>query len=163
MARLIIFFLGVVMVDAYSRHPKFPKFAASEETEVQSVIKNVTCNSSHDKLRNDLIVKARCGEPKEVFEKLNLKGSYLQVSPSHVWVKRCVGLCDYEASGSQCTPTRIRKEQIPVRIFNLKTKKETCSTYEMDVHESCGCCLVGAKDCVAPKVFNPQKYEYEVE
>ncbi|XP_047518075.1 balbiani ring protein 3-like isoform X1 [Pieris napi] len=156
MARFLMLLIVVVIVDAYNHHPKFPKSVASE-SEVQRGVKIVDCNGTHDKLRNDLIVKSSCGEPKEVFEKLTVAGSFLQVTPSHVWVKRCVGLCSYGPTGSQCTPTKTRKEHIPVRIFDLKTKRESCSTYEMVVHESCGCCVSGAKECSAPKIFNPRK------
>ncbi|CAH0721398.1 unnamed protein product, partial [Brenthis ino] len=156
MARLFFFFVFVAHVTAY-RHPKFPK---AEESDV---ITKVVCNSIFDDARNEFIEKSRCGEPKEVFEELKLNTSYLQVNPSHVWVKRCVGLCDYEAPGSQCIATKIRRQPIPVRIYNLKTSRETCSTYMIDVHESCGCCTSSPHECSPPRVFNPPEPAYEVE
>ncbi|VVC91192.1 unnamed protein product [Leptidea sinapis] len=147
MARILFLMFVLVIVNGHKHHPKFPKLVASEETE--QPYKKVACNSSHDRLRNEIIEKSRCGEPKEVFVELKLPGSYLQVMPSSVWVKRCVGLCDYDGPGSQC-----------VRIFNLKTNKESCSTIDVEEHEACGCCT---QNCPSPKVFNPPQFEYEVE
>ncbi|XP_041972865.1 uncharacterized protein LOC121728697 isoform X2 [Aricia agestis] len=161
MERILLFFVVLVLVDGFkhqSHHPKFPKQPDEGEH-----IRKVACDSSHDRLRNELIEKSQCGEPKEVFVELPVTASYLQVSPSSVWVKRCVGLCDFEAPGSKCVATKTRFEAVPVRIYNAKTKKETCSTYNVEVHEACGCCAATAASCGAPRVFNPPEPEYEVE
>ncbi|XP_026491676.1 uncharacterized protein LOC113397500 isoform X1 [Vanessa tameamea] len=151
MARIFFLFVFVVAVNGFRHHPKFPKADESD------LIKKVACNSTLEQRRNEFIEKSRCGEPKEVFQELKLQSSYLQVSPSWVWVKRCVGLCDLEAPGSQCVATKTRIEPIPVRIYNLKTNKETCSTYSLEVHESCSCCTSSSSDCASPRVYNPRK------
>ncbi|XP_045492738.1 uncharacterized protein LOC123692125 isoform X1 [Colias croceus] len=153
MAKFVLIVVVLVVVEAHRPHPKLLRFA-SEETDGQNVIKKGACNSTHAQLRNDYILKSKCGDPKDVFVELKLQGSYLQVTPSAVWVKRCVGLCDYAARGSQCVATQTKIEHVPVKIYNLKTDKYTCSTYAVEVHEKCGCCV---KDCAAPKVFNPRK------
>nr|XP_032512427.1 uncharacterized protein LOC116766622 isoform X2 [Danaus plexippus plexippus] len=150
MARILLLFVIVVAVTG-KHHPKFPK---SDESDP---LKKVACSNEQDQLRNQFIEKSRCGEPKEVFVDLKHTSSYLQVVPSSVWVKRCVGLCNFGPPGSQCIAIKSRMEAIPVRVYNLKTEKETCTTYEVEVHESCGCCTTLPRDCVAPRVFNPRK------
>ncbi|CAG9563219.1 unnamed protein product [Danaus chrysippus] len=186
MARILLLFVIVVAVTG-KHHPKFPKSDESDPLK-----KAVACSSEQDQLRNQFIEKSRCGEPKEVFVDLKHTSSYLQVVPSSVWVKRCVGLCNFGPPGSQCIAIKTRMEAIPVcivfvelipiqrylfvldisltqlficsrlrnpivRVYNLKTEKETCTTYEVEVHESCGCCTTSPRDCVAPRVFNPRK------
>ncbi|OWR45533.1 hypothetical protein KGM_216021 [Danaus plexippus plexippus] len=151
MARILLLFVIVVAVTG-KHHPKFPKSDESDPLK-----KAVACSNEQDQLRNQFIEKSRCGEPKEVFVDLKHTSSYLQVVPSSVWVKRCVGLCNFGPPGSQCIAIKSRMEAIPVRVYNLKTEKETCTTYEVEVHESCGCCTTLPRDCVAPRVFNPRK------
>ncbi|CAG9792244.1 unnamed protein product [Diatraea saccharalis] len=156
MAKVFLFVaLFVIVVDAaHKHHPKFPK--GSEEYDA-SDIKKVACSSENDRLRNEIIEKSRCGPPKEVFVYLEPTAAHEQVSPGAVWVKRCVGLCDWETDGSKCIPTRTAIRQIPVRIYNVKTDKETCSTYPVVEHVSCGCCSGSRTDCGENRVFNPRK------
>ncbi|XP_045459544.1 uncharacterized protein LOC123670080 [Melitaea cinxia] len=147
MARILFLIVFAVAVNGFRQNPKFPKFDD----------KKVGCTSASDKLRHELIEKSRCGEPKEVFQELKPPNSFTQINPSWVWVKRCVGLCDLEGPGSQCVPVKTRIEAIPVRIFDLSTSKDTCTTIKVEVHESCGCCSSSSSDCGAPKVFDPRK------
>ncbi|CAH2092361.1 unnamed protein product [Euphydryas editha] len=147
MARILLLFVFVVAVNGYRHNPKFPKVDD----------KKVACTSALEQLRHELINKSRCGEPKEVFQELKLSNSFLQINPSWVWVKRCVGLCDNEGQDSRCVPSKTRIEAIPVRIFDLTTKKDTCTTFNLEVHESCSCCTSSSTDCRAPKVYDPRK------
>lgn len=39
-----------------------------------------------------------------------------QIHPGSVWVKKCVGLCDYYTSGSKCMPRETIIRHIPVSI-----------------------------------------------
>ncbi|CAG5005856.1 unnamed protein product [Parnassius apollo] len=154
MEKALCMFVILAAATAHRHHPKFPK--SSEEIDT-SLYKKVACTSENDLLRNEIIEKSKCGEPKEVFIHLHPRATHEQVSPGAVWVKRCVGLCDYEASGSKCVATKTKIQHIPVRIYNVKTNKETCSTYPVEVHESCGCCALSPEECAAPRVYNPRK------
>lgn len=147
MARILFLIVFVVAVNGYRHNPKFPKFED----------KKVACTSASDKLRHELIEKSRCGEPKEVFQELKPPNSFTQINPSWVWVKRCVGLCDLGEPGSQCVPLKTRIEAIPVKIFDLSTRKDACTTINVEIHESCGCCSSSSSDCGAPRVFDPRK------
>ncbi|CAH2242710.1 uncharacterized protein LOC120623797 isoform X2 [Pararge aegeria] len=158
MERILVLLVFVVTVTAFRPNPRFPK----EETE-QNQIKKVSCGAHEDR-RNEILSKSKCGEPKDVFVELKPQSSYMQVVPSAVWVKRCVGLCDHGPEGSRCVGTNKTIEHIPVRISNLKTLKETCATYPVEVHHSCGCgCAVPTRECSSPRVFNPPEPGYEVE
>lgn len=50
-----------------------------------------------------------------------------------------------------------RKYSLQVRIYNAETRKETCATYPVEEHVSCGCCNKEASDCASPRVYVPRK------
>ncbi|XP_063823775.1 uncharacterized protein LOC135073522 isoform X1 [Ostrinia nubilalis] len=155
MAKLLWFVALVVVVEAaHVHHSKFRKGTDEYES---SAYKKVPCSNDHDRERNEIMNKSSCGAPKEVFVHLAPQATYEQVSPSAVWVKRCVGLCDHAAYGSRCMPTKIVHRNIPVRIYNAKTNKATCSTYRVEEHEACGCCSASGEKCEENRVFNPRK------
>ncbi|XP_045763174.1 uncharacterized protein LOC123865964 isoform X1 [Maniola jurtina] len=151
MERILVLLVFVVSVAAFRPNPKFPK----EETDL--IKKAVSCGAHEDR-RNEIISRSKCGEPKEVFVELKPQSSYMKVKPSAVWVRRCVGLCDHGPDGSKCIGINKTIEHIPVRISNLKTLKETCATYPVEVHLTCGCgCDVATRECPSPRIFNPRK------
>ncbi|KAJ2950450.1 hypothetical protein O0L34_g8693 [Tuta absoluta] len=161
MARILLLVVLIVTVKAaHKHHPKFPKTSEEYET---THLKRVACSTEHDTLRNNIIQQSKCGAPKDVFEYLEVQGAHLQISPNAVWVKRCVGLCDYDTYGSKCVPLKKRMRSIPVRIYNVKTFKESCMMHEVEEHLSCGCCAGSPEECAAPQVFDPPEPEFEVE
>ncbi|XP_059059541.1 uncharacterized protein LOC131852823 [Achroia grisella] len=148
MAKIFLFAVLFVFVEAVPKpHPRLGK----------DVIQKVACTSANERLRNEIIEKSKCREPKEVFVYLTPPSAHEQVIPSAVWVKRCVGICDYEAEGSSCASTNTVKKAISIRIYNVKTKKETCSTYQIDEHRSCGCCNLSSGECGMSRIYNPRK------
>ncbi|XP_072942138.1 uncharacterized protein [Epargyreus clarus] len=155
---IVVFVLMILWCTASAEEKHHPKFPRSDD---RDLFKKEVCSSHNDDLRNEVMQKSKCGEPKEVFVDLKLQVSYLQVTPSAVWVKRCVGLCD--GVDSKCVATKSKIENVPVRIYNVKTDKERCSTFPVKVHESCGCCSMSSDDCAAPRVYNPPEPEYDVE
>ncbi|CAB3235644.1 unnamed protein product [Arctia plantaginis] len=159
MEKLLLCFVLIVAVSGHKHHPKFPKNA---EDYIIPVPRKVVCSSENARERDDIIEQSKCGEPKEVFEYLKINAAHEQVSPRAVWVKRCVGLCEYDNEGT-CVATETVTRHIPIRIYNLKTDKETCATYPITEHVSCGCCALSPEKCAAPRVFNPPEPEYEVE
>ncbi|XP_023948230.1 uncharacterized protein LOC112053151 isoform X2 [Bicyclus anynana] len=160
MERILVLLVFVVSVTAYRLTPRF---TTQETDEIKKVSPAVSCGAHEDK-RNDIINKSKCGEPKEVFVELKPQSSYMQVVPSAVWVKRCVGLCDHGPGGSRCIGINKTVEHIPVRISNLKTLKESCAIHAVEVHLSCGCgCDVPTRDCPSPRVFSPPETGDEME
>ncbi|XP_049864974.1 uncharacterized protein LOC126366087 isoform X2 [Pectinophora gossypiella] len=157
MARILLLFVLFVTVRAAHKHrpihPKFPK--VSEDYETPQITK--ACSSENERIRNDIIEQSKCGAPKEVFEYLESQAAHQQISPGAVWVKRCVGLCDYDTYGSKCVPLKKQIRYIPVRIYNVKTNKESCSTYAIEEHLSCGCCAGTPDQCAPPRIYDPRK------
>ncbi|KAJ0179611.1 hypothetical protein K1T71_005323 [Dendrolimus kikuchii] len=158
MARMLVFVVLCVAVSGHprSQHVKFPK------SDDNTGFRKGTCGGDNARERESIIEQSKCGEPKEVFVYLDPKAVHEQVSPGAVWVKRCVGLCEYDNEGS-CVPTATVTRHIPIRIFNAKTNKETCATYPVEEHVSCGCCAHTPQGCAPPRVYNPPEPEYEVE
>ncbi|KAG6452342.1 hypothetical protein O3G_MSEX007576 [Manduca sexta] len=161
MARFILCVVLIAVLSgasgaAHKHHPKFPK--GHEELGIRdygSFIK-VACTADNSRERDNIIEQSKCGEPKDVFEYLKTKAAHEQVSPAAVWVKRCVGLCEYDNEGS-CVPDETEIRHIPIRIYNAKTNKETCATYPIEEHKSCRCCALSPEKCAAPRVYNPRK------
>ncbi|XP_026748208.1 uncharacterized protein LOC113509117 isoform X1 [Galleria mellonella] len=148
MAKIFLVVVLFVFAEAvHKHHPKFPK----------DLIEKVACTSENERIRNEIIEKSKCRDPKEVFVYLKPPSAHEQVIPSAVWVKRCVGICDYEAEGSSCVSTDTVMKTISIRIYNVKTKKETCSTYQIEEHRSCGCCNLTPEECGDSRIYNPRK------
>ncbi|KAL4705713.1 hypothetical protein ACJJTC_019776 [Scirpophaga incertulas] len=139
---LVLVILLVTVSATHKHHPRFRK---------------VECSIENDSLRHEMVQKSRCGPPKEVFIYLQPQAAHEEVNPGAVWVKRCVGLCDYATFGSLCIPTKSVMKHIPIRIYNVKTNKESCSTYPVEEHVSCHCCAPSDKKCGENHVFNPRK------
>ncbi|KOB67580.1 PDGF/VEGF-related factor 1 [Operophtera brumata] len=152
----IVMFAAVVV--AHRRHPKFPK---SEEysiplSGIKGEYRKVACGGDNARERDKIIEQSKCGEPKPVFVHLDPKVGHEQVSPGAVWVKRCVGICEYDNAGS-CVATESVIRHIPIRVYNAKTNKESCAMYPVEEHVSCGCCALEPDKCAPPKVFNRRK------
>ncbi|XP_053600010.1 uncharacterized protein LOC128669296 isoform X2 [Plodia interpunctella] len=164
MAKIVLFIVLLAAASAHKHHPKFRQESVEYyDNPLSSQIKKVPCTNQRDSLLNDNIEKSRCGAPKEVFVELNPPSKFEKVTPSHVWVKRCVGLCDFDASGSsECVAQSKVDKEITIRIHNMKTKKDTCATYTVEEHLSCGCCQLSSEEC-GDRIFNPPEPEYEVE
>ncbi|XP_026327041.1 balbiani ring protein 3-like [Hyposmocoma kahamanoa] len=151
---LLVILVTVAAEAAHKHHPKFPK---SNEEYVVPEIRKVACSSESERLRSDIIEKSKCGLPKDIFIDLKPQAAHQQISPGAVWVKRCVGLCDYDTYGSKCIPLKKTITHIPVRIYNVKTNKEACSTYAVEEHLECGCCPGTPQSCQSPRVYDPRK------
>ncbi|XP_053600009.1 uncharacterized protein LOC128669296 isoform X1 [Plodia interpunctella] len=158
MAKIVLFIVLLAAASAHKHHPKFRQESVEYyDNPLSSQIKKVPCTNQRDSLLNDNIEKSRCGAPKEVFVELNPPSKFEKVTPSHVWVKRCVGLCDFDASGSsECVAQSKVDKEITIRIHNMKTKKDTCATYTVEEHLSCGCCQLSSEEC-GDRIFNPRK------
>ncbi|XP_073967529.1 PDGF- and VEGF-related factor 1 isoform X2 [Choristoneura fumiferana] len=157
----ILLVLCVVVKAVHKHHPKFPK--VSEDGYDVPLLKKVPCAADQHSARSALIEGAKCGAPKEVFVVLKPRAAYEEIHPGAVWVKRCVGLCDHEGPDSKCVARETTIRHIPIKIYNVKTNKETCSSYPVEEHVSCQCCTGSPGDCAAPRVFNPPEFDYEVE
>ncbi|PZC79067.1 uncharacterized protein LOC110375215 isoform X1 [Helicoverpa armigera] len=153
MAKIIVCLVLFVVVAGHKHHPKFPK---TTEDYIIPMPRKVACSGDNERERGNIIEQSKCGEPKEVFEYLKVRAAHEQISPRAVWVKRCVGLCEYENEGT-CVATETAIRHIPIRIYNAKTNKETCATYPIVEHVSCGCCSLSPEECAAPRVYNPRK------
>ncbi|KAG7305802.1 hypothetical protein JYU34_009948 [Plutella xylostella] len=156
MEKIVLMILVLCVVVRAYRHPKFPHYPNEFR---DNNLKKEKCSREKEDLRNEYIERSKCGKPKEVFVHLNSASTSELVIPKAVWVARCAGTCDYD--GHECVATVKRTLHIPVRVSNISTGKESCSTYEVEEHVSCGCC--SKRECEAPQIFNPPEPEYEVE
>ncbi|XP_012547432.1 uncharacterized protein LOC114242971 isoform X1 [Bombyx mandarina] len=156
MEKLVLCLVLFAVVAVQARH-QFPRVSErlGEPFRIGEYIK-VVCTSELSNERDHIMEKSRCGEPKDVFVQLKPNSPHELVSPSAVWVKNCVGICDYDNEGS-CIATETKIRHIPVRIYNGNTNKESCATYAVEEHVKCGCCALSPDHCVSPRVFNPRK------